>query len=95
MSHHHTVTFICSGRGKAQCAPDPDYPHGKAIDFCEGRTHCNVTLQYPAPECGHFLIQCNLCKVSIAITAAGRPDDPTSITLPCDLTRIPASKLVS
>lgn len=27
----HSIEFQPSGRGKAQCPPDPAYPNGKAI----------------------------------------------------------------
>ena len=77
-------TFIASGRGKAQCASDPDYPNGKDIDCTGGRQpSCKVDLPYPAPECGHFLVTCEACQLRVVITAAGRPDDPKSITIPC------------
>jgi hypothetical protein len=78
-----TVTFHPSGRGKAQCPPDPDYPHGIAIDFAQGRASCTATLPYPAPECGYFLVACELCDLRMAVTAAGRPDDPTSVKVAC------------
>ena len=81
------ISFHPSGRGKAQCAPDPDYPNGKAIDISMGVTSCSVDLPYPAPECGHFLVECVMCGRSIAVTAAGRPDDPTKLTLPCKIGR--------
>jgi len=79
----HKITFHASGRGKAQCPPDPDYPSGKIINV--GKTpNCVVKLPYPAPECGHFEVRCNTCSSSVVITAAGRPDDPISVTVPCD-----------
>ncbi len=81
----HEVEFIPSGRGKAQCAPDPRYPRGIAVDCSFGRTACTVTLPYPAPECGHFRVVCRLCETSAGITAAGRPDDPISVKIPCKL----------
>jgi hypothetical protein len=80
----HSVSFVASGRGKARCKPDPDYPHGKAIRLSEEVTpKCCVTLPYPAPACGHFLVKCAVCGLTCAITAAGRPDDPISLELPC------------
>ena len=80
-----SIKFVPSGRGKARCAPDPHYPKGKHIDISESRLSCSVELPYPAPECGHLLIRCELCSMYIAVTAAGRPDDPTSIVFPCKL----------
>jgi len=85
MSVAHTVTFWPSGRGKAQCPPDPRWPNGIALDAHgddQGPT-CLVALPYPAPECGAHLIECALCGTKVAITAAGRPDDPVSVRLLC------------
>lgn len=77
------VTFHPSGRGKAQCAPDPAFPRGKAVKVPGAGPKCRATLPYPAPECGHFLIACQDCGHKIAVTAAGRPDDPISAEWPC------------
>lgn len=80
------VEFIPSGRGKAQCPPDPNYPNGIKLDL---RQHvgvlpsCEVKLPYPAPECGSFAVHCKECDFNAVVTAAGRPDDPTSLTIPC------------
>jgi hypothetical protein len=78
------VEFFPSGRGKAQCAPDPDYPNGIALP-CPPSTmvSCKVELPYPAPECGMWRVECTLCKCQILVTAAGRPDDPVSVCMPC------------
>lgn len=80
------VKFEPSGRGKAQCEPDPRYPNGIALpkppaNVCPDT--CFIELPYPAPECGIFLATCNTCRNVIAITAAGRPDDPISFYMPC------------
>lgn len=84
MSEHFEVKFIPSGRGKARCAPDPAYPKGIKIDCAPaGVATCRVTLPYPAPECGWFEVDCRLCGYQLLVTAAGRPDDPTAITVPC------------
>jgi hypothetical protein len=49
----HTVEFRKSGRGKAQCAPDPAYPDGKDLDISpDNAVACRVDLPYSAPECG-------------------------------------------
>lgn len=83
----HDVKFVRSGRGKAQCAPDPAYPKGKAVRMpgIEALPHCVVEVPYPAPECGWFLVTCSDCPVRLVITAAGRPDDPVSVTVPCEI----------
>ena len=77
--------FVASGRGKAQCPPNPNFPIGKSLDVGI-RPSCKAIIpSYPAPECGIFFIHCNLCDVRIAVTAAGRPDDPVDIQIPCNL----------
>lgn len=78
----HSVEFIASGRGKAQFPPDPKYPNGRAIQS-GGTPACTVKLPYPAPECGCFIVKCAVCQTTMAVTAAGRPDDPISVTVPC------------
>ncbi len=80
------MTFVASGRGKAQCPSDPKFPSGIAVDASHpGRPSCLFALPYPAPECGHFVVRCELCDMSAAITAAGRPDDPVSVRMECRL----------
>jgi hypothetical protein len=81
----HSVTFRPSGRGKAQCAPDPEYPNGIELDLRgeAGLPSCLVPLKYPAPECGVWMVDCSSCSILIAVTAAGRPDDPRSVQIPC------------
>jgi len=79
-----TITFVASGRGKAQCPPDENYPNGIALDMAPGiKRACITTLPYPAPECGYFIIDCQICKIHVAVTAAGRPDDPITVNIPC------------
>lgn len=78
------VKWAPSGRGKAQCAPNPHYPDGIAIDATEpGEKSCFVELPYPAPECGTWIISCSKCQMHVHITAAGRPDDPISVRIAC------------
>ena len=89
MNDTHTIEFFPSGRGKARCAPNPMYPEGIEIDVSDAAAaSCTVELPYPAQECGHYLVRCRLCKFSVAITAAGRPDDPTKVTMPCQLSEV-------
>lgn len=75
--------FKPSGRGKARCAPNPEYPEGVDINLADGAVSCHADIPYPAPECGIFVVSCDTCKWSIGITAAGRPDDPRTIQLAC------------
>lgn len=79
-----TISFEPSGRGKAKCPPDPNYPRGIAVPCPpDVVVSCFVELPYPAPECGLWLIACDRCERTMAVTAAGRPDDPVSVHLPC------------
>jgi hypothetical protein len=87
----HTITFHPSGRGKARCEPNPEFPNGIVIPRTGADWHCLVKLPYPAPECGHHRVECSECGMTMAITAAGRPDDPISVQVPC-LSRGPESK---
>lgn len=83
-----SVEWRASGRGEARCAPNPAYPEGIDIDASEGRQGCTVELPYPAPECGMWMVKCQACgRGIVAITAAGRRDDPRTVKIPCKLDR--------
>lgn len=78
------VKFVPSGRGKARCEPNPEYPDGIHINLAmKGMPSCSFDLPYPAPECGHWESKCKECGYTCVVTAAGRPDDPRSATFPC------------
>ncbi len=83
----HSVEFLPSGRGKAQCESNPNFPNGIKVDISDGLIACTKDLPYPAPECGTWIVRCAACGMSIGVTAAGRPDDPISVTMPCKLQR--------
>jgi len=77
------VTWHDGGR-EPQCEPNPAYPKGIDLDVSLGaKNTCSVTLPYPAKRCGHFIVKCRACGTRIAITTAGRPDDPRSVRIPC------------
>lgn len=81
-----SIKFVKSGRGKARCKPDPDYPNGISLDLSrENEPKCKFDLPYPAPECGYWHISCLDCEKNFVITAAGRVDDPIALTVPCEL----------
>jgi hypothetical protein len=75
--------FLGEGGRKAQHPPDPRYPLGLTVDGSEGRPSCTVSLQYPAPCVGKWLIGCDQCGTVSIVTAAGRADDPHTVRLPC------------
>ena len=78
------IKWVPSGRGKARVAPDPAYPKGKDVVIADSHQQsCHVDLPYPAAECGMWLVVCRDCGLSVGVTAAGRPDDPRSLTAPC------------
>lgn len=70
------------------CKPDPKYPDGIDVDAAAGaKMTCKVDLPYPARRCGYYRIECEECGQSYAVTTAGRPDDPRSVTIPCKATK--------
>jgi len=84
VSAKHEIRFLRSGRGKAQCPPDPNYPNGVRVSMArEGEEFCDVALPYPAPECGMWEVSCTECHSETLISAAGRADDPISVRLRC------------
>lgn len=67
-----------------ECAPNPAYPDGIHIDASEGALKtCTATVPYPADRCGIYAITCRTCGVHVALTTAGRADDPRSIKFAC------------
>jgi hypothetical protein len=76
------VEWIDRGR-EPQCAPDPAYPSGKDLDASEGAPSCRADLSYPAKRCGLYIVECETCGHTVAVTTAGRPDDPKSLRIPC------------
>jgi hypothetical protein len=71
-------------RGPPKCAPDPAYPAGVGLQgAAPGVPSCRADLPYPAPERLVWQVRCRRCGYAVAITAAGRPDDPRSVTVPC------------
>jgi hypothetical protein len=78
-----TVEWLDSGR-EPKCAPDPAYPDGKTVDAAgDFSPRCTIQVPYPAKRCGFYLIKCQRCGLTAAVTTAGRPDDPRSLTVPC------------
>ncbi len=79
------VRWHDSGR-EPRCAPNPAYPNGVDMDCSEGAAAtCTAALPYPARRCGFHHVECESCGLSVAITTAGRPDDPRSVKLACKL----------
>ena len=69
---------------QARHPPDPAYPNGVTRDLSRGAGRaCTIDLPWPAPECGQWLVTCPDCGLRIAVTAAGRADDPRRLTFPC------------
>ena len=85
MKDQFIVTWNDAER-EPQCAPNPYYPKGIDLDVSHAAVAaCTATLPYPAKRCGHYLIECRLCRYRVIVTTAGRPDDPKSVKIPCKL----------
>lgn len=79
------VKFIDAGR-EPKCPPDPAFPHGRCIDLSYGSDRvCEAKLPYPAPRCGAMAIECEACGLKVAVTVAGRVDDPHTVKMNCRL----------
>lgn len=68
---------------QAQKDPDPRFPSGIDVNAGDPRQGCSFPLPYPAPRIGAWIVQCNACGMSVAVSAAGRRDDPRSVRVPC------------
>ena len=64
---------------------DPRYPNGMDVDMASGaKQACLIKLPYPTkPLIGLYHIECTTCGLVIAVTTAGRPDDPKSVIVAC------------
>jgi hypothetical protein len=80
------LTAEWRSHGEGQSANWPlnlAYQDGVDIDFSAGRDACDLAIDYPAPCVGAWFVSCALCGMFCILTAAGRPDDPRSVRLPC------------
>jgi len=70
---------------KSRARPDPNYPNGMVVRIVNPGVMqtCQLDLPYPAPSPGTHMITCQLCGLKVAITAAGRPDDPKLAIVGC------------
>lgn len=87
MKEQFNISFQPSGRGKARCPANLEYPEGKNIKTFD-KKGCVAKLPYPAPECGIHIVECAHCNTRIGVTAAGRPDDPISVQINCKINNI-------
>jgi hypothetical protein len=79
------VAWVDRGR-EPQCLPNPAYPNGIDVDCSGGAAAtCETPLPYPAKRCGHFIVHCETCGQTIVVTTAGRPDDPRSVKMACQI----------
>lgn len=77
------VIFHDSGKRSTEKS-DPEYPNGVPINLATViQKSCTRNLPYPAPRCGHYAVQCQVCGFAAILTVAGRPDDPKTVTMPC------------
>jgi hypothetical protein len=82
---HHTVTWIDRGR-PPRCPANPEFPDGCDVKLTSAKSKsCTVKVPYPTghKNVGSWWITCQLCGLNVLVTAASRPDDPRSVTMPC------------
>lgn len=84
MSEKPFVVKATNRRGPPKCPPNPAYPNGVEVNLASpGERFCLATLPYPAPERLVWHVTCRACGFRVGVTAAGRPDDPTGVRIPC------------
>lgn len=77
------IQFQSEGR-QARNPPNPAYPNGLHADISDGASKtCTIDLTYPAECVGTWIAECEACHKRIAITAAGRTDDPRTVKVAC------------
>lgn len=85
-----TIAWLDFGRGPKD-EPNPDYPAGIDMDASMGQVpSCWTEVSYPAKRCGAYIVQCDECLANVAVTTAGRVDDPRSVRLACRQPKLPA-----
>lgn len=85
------VKWLDSGRWPLN-PPEPAYPKGIDLDLSDGaEATCLVDLPYPAKRCGVFKIKCETCGQTMAVTTAGRADDPKSVKFACRIAALEKS----
>ena len=83
-----SAKWIDRGR-EPRCPPDPAFPDGVDVDVSLGASlTCAIALPYPAQRCGIYVVTCDLCGFTVAVTTAGRPDDPRSLKIACVTSRM-------
>lgn len=86
---NHRIDWLDRG-SPPKVAPNPAYPDGiPLVDLSNGAKHtCRVELPYPTghKNVGTWLIECEVCRLRVGITAASRPDDARAALLPCKIT---------
>lgn len=88
MEQAHKVKWIDAGR-EPQHPPWPQWPDGKDVDASLGAANtCTVKLPYPAKRCGRYEVRCKACGSSVAVTTAGRRDDPRSVKIACNRRKV-------
>lgn len=79
------IRWIQRSRQPAQNPANPAYPDGvDAIIGYPGRPSCKISVPYPAVSgLGMWSLKCQSCDLHVFITAAGRADDPRTVTVNC------------
>jgi hypothetical protein len=77
-----TAVFTPDGRQPTQ-PPNPAYPNGMDIDVRPDEPGCSIELTHPTKGCGVWVVACSICGIRVAITTAGRVDDPARVRIPC------------
>ena len=76
------VVFLDRG-ALPQRLTDAAYPNGVDVDVSQGRLPaCTVNLP-KVRTIGSFVVTCRRCGQNAVVTAAGRADDPKSLTMAC------------
>lgn len=78
-----TIRWHDSG-SEPRVPPNPQYPDGVDVDLSNGAMpSCQTAVPYPAKRCGIYALVCDTCGLVVAVTTAGRPDDPRSVRVRC------------
>ena len=83
MTTRHQVEWV-DHKKKSTTPAHARYLDGIDVNASGGAAAtCKIDLPYPAKGLGLYRIVCLDCGFTIAVTTAGRADDPRSVRIPC------------
>ena len=86
LSPNLVATWEPRAGGRPPSEPaNPDFPNGMDVDITNGERSCVAALPLVNNRLGLYIVRCELCGMSCALTVAGRADDALLARIPCKI----------